>query len=772
MSIPHLNRYISIYGEALVGTAYNRMARSKFSSLSGSPSKLTPEQDRIFLEVTNKLDDFKTEMIAILKQVRIKFKSLDQNSTKLKLVDTRKFKKWSDTLFSDYLSGSMTSNIAEVKWPGEFGVAMENFKQKYMDIHNYYSTTVNILDQVIKDKLPEVYWPEKDFFKSLHLNVESDSNRGGGHARSGVDAIKFGITPINEGGFYRLHATNAPPDFFKSSTKGIGIGKYLYLAVIHHCGQGITTGSSVAANKMWASLIKRKDIYAFMAPKETSNDQLVLAISVNVPASGVLEILDQFCKTFASGWATVLSNHPDKGFLNWLAYRRAMYGDLPQDIIDSDLYVILRPMIDPWVEESNLRRIFPSLPVIAQVRVDPPDPATLPPFERYFSQLISKFADNTNSMNEILISMVPLYRNIMALPEADRRSFPFKLAISASEDSVKNVLRSYYFYMKINGINTESEVRTFLTTLNDYKTFNLDIRYGANDVEIYNAGWVNIKIKHLNMLLKLLYDKYNRNVRIQLNTTYSVYNLTDSITLNRGSYINLSDDPIRSFTLAEIRTAIVTSYPTALPASTRTPTSTRSSYQVPLSNDIYTVGTFQVKFVPRDISQGRVQQVVETYQTTYGSEWSLPSRDDLIYIVGNHTGNEFDGDMFYWADDYMDGVSYRPDGNRGRGETRDDAEENSYIILIRQVPQTVTPPQRSQRRQAGSSDLIRQWISTQGKTRDSILRFLRDFPLSELIRRYKQWLRNTHPGEASMSYVGFRNFILRDYPEVRDVLGR
>jgi len=326
MNIP----YQSIYDEAISDRVLQKIGSKKFASLNIEPSSF--EIDRL-KNLISKITTLKKELSTLLKKCKTQFKTLDKNSLKLKLKDDSYYKSYKQTLWADNISSSYSDNISDVVFPGAFGKTIEQIQLKVNELLDIYKSTDFIVN---KSKIPKNLRLDH-LTKDLNLDNSSSFDKGL------ENSIRLGITPANHNGFYRLHMTNSPPDAFKSGTGGIGLGKYLYLAVIHHCGHGYTDGSSDDALKVWNHVVKkRKDIYSFIAQDEIGEDY-VLAISIKVPKDDVLQILDRWIS--AMGNSAVLKE-PNRNFLGWLKYRKERYGDEAIDLLDDGLYDLFKKEIE------------------------------------------------------------------------------------------------------------------------------------------------------------------------------------------------------------------------------------------------------------------------------------------------------------------------------------------------------------------------------------------------------------------------------------------
>ena len=330
MNIP----YNSIYDEAISDRVLQKVGKSKFSSLGNAPSsKLNDFESQIVEKLESDIVDLSTSLLKLLKVSRKEFKNLDKSSLKLKLKDRSYFKPFKQSLFADGISSSY-GTVADVSFPGKFGKIIDEIRLKCNELQDIFDGSDY---KSYYNYLPNNLQNSKEIWKSLNLDNTSSFNSG--NIRNW---IKLGITPANSNGFYRLHATNAPPDAFKSSTGGIGIGKYMYLAVIHNCGHGFTEHSSDDALKVWNHVVKkRNDVYSFMAEELDSN--LVLAISTLLPKKSVLQLLNKWI--FLKNYSNKLSKEY-ASFFGWLKYRNENFGDLPIDLLDDGLYELFKTEID------------------------------------------------------------------------------------------------------------------------------------------------------------------------------------------------------------------------------------------------------------------------------------------------------------------------------------------------------------------------------------------------------------------------------------------
>ena len=342
MNIP----YKSVYDEAISDRVLQKVGKSKFKTLGNAPSKLKDYELEIIEQLEDSITNIRTTLLKLLSASRKEFKNLEKNVLKLKLKDKQYYKPFKQSLFANGISSSYSDNLAEVKFPGNFGKIIEQIKVKVNELQDIFESGHYIS---YSNKLQKNLRDENEIWKSLNLDNTSEWKERGIR-----ETIKLGITPADVGGFYRLHATNSPPDAFKSSTGGIGLGKYLYLAVVHHCGHGYTTGSSDDSLKVWNHVVKkRKDIYSFMA--EEIGEKTVLAISVLLPKTSVLIILNKFINDYSSG----LDNEY-KSFFGWLKYRNKNFGDTPIDLLDDGLYELFKPEIEkldfsvPVVQNTNV----------------------------------------------------------------------------------------------------------------------------------------------------------------------------------------------------------------------------------------------------------------------------------------------------------------------------------------------------------------------------------------------------------------------------------
>ena len=345
MNIP----YNSIYDEAISDRVLQKVGKSKFKNLGNAPSsKLNDFESQIVEELENDIINLSTSLLKLLKLSRKEFKNLEKSSLKLKLKDRSYFKPFKQSLFADGISSSY-GTVSDVSFPGKFGKIIDEIRLKCNELQDIFDGSDY---KTYYNHLPKNLQNSKEIWKSLNLDNTSSFNYG--NIRNW---IKLGITPANSNGFYRLHATNAPPDAFKSSTGGIGIGKYMYLAVIHNCGHGFTDGSSDDALKVWNHVVKkRNDVYSFMAEDELGKD-LVLAISVLLPKKSVLQLLNKWI--FLKNYNNKLSKEY-ASFFGWLKYRNENFGDLPIDLLDDGLYELFKKEIDklnfsaPVVQNTNV----------------------------------------------------------------------------------------------------------------------------------------------------------------------------------------------------------------------------------------------------------------------------------------------------------------------------------------------------------------------------------------------------------------------------------
>lgn len=339
--------YQSIYDEAISDRVLQKVGSRKFSALDKKPSETELQSIK---SVIDKLTILKKELFILLKKSKTQFKSLDKNVLKLKLKDDTYYKSYKQSLWSNDISSNYSDNIADVIFPGAFGKTIQEIQSKVEELETTYES-FNYRNY--KSKIPKEL--TRDYLLA-YLNLDNTSNFDKG-LRKG---IRLGITPANYDGFYRLHMVNSPPDAFKSATGGIGLGKYLYLAVIHHCGHGFTDGSSDDALKVWNHVVKkRKDIYSFIAQDEIG-ENYILAISIKVPKQDVLQILNKWIK---SKWFTTSgSTNIEKTFFGWLKYRKEKYGDEAIDLLDDGLYDLFKKEI----EELNK----PVSPVIQKQRIN------------------------------------------------------------------------------------------------------------------------------------------------------------------------------------------------------------------------------------------------------------------------------------------------------------------------------------------------------------------------------------------------------------------
>lgn len=569
---PVLTEYISVYDEAL-RTAYNKVARGKFGDNVARQNTLTPEEQQLLENTIQIIIQFKADLASILKRIRSKFSTLGSKTLELKLKNTVKFKPFNQSLFADSLSGSMSSNIADVKFPGEFGIAIEEFKEIYKAFLNFINNEYRGLPQRLKTEIPPVYDPY-EVLKNLQLTQKSA--HGSNDTLGYLDAIRFGITPVNEGGFYRLHAVNPPLDFFKSSTKGIGLGKYLYLGVIHHCGHGYTTSSSTDALNMWKSMIKRTDIYSFMAP-ECGNGTL-LAISIKLSPEQIIELLDKFIHRKSLQWSRDRQG-VTRNFLNWIAYRKMFYGDTPIEILDDELYVLLRSTIDAYIEPSNLERLFPGqTPAEPQV-----DPTSLPPDPIMERILIDNLRDNGSAMNTILPNIGDAHSTGTNITGSiwQRATQSLTALQGRGSDDMKTFWRSYYFLLRKDGNVPAasailSKLNKWMTSLQVLNKSFLHVSYYTSNIIIKNLGHTGLKIGEINNILEAIYSKYTQDVRIWI--ALGVINfasspdINDHLNINLGrKYINLPDQTILNYEKQQIESALVTTKPTTPGSTVQTP---------------------------------------------------------------------------------------------------------------------------------------------------------------------------------------------------------
>lgn len=341
--------YQSVYDEAISDRVLQKVGSRKFSTLDRKPSETELQSIK---SVIDKLTSLKKELFTLLKKSKTQFKSLDKNVLKLKLKDDTYYKSYKQSLWSNNISSNYSDNIADVIFPGAFGKTIQEIQSKVEELETTYES-FNYRNY--KSKIPKEL--TRDYLLA-YLNLDNTSNFDKG-LRKG---IRLGITPANYDGFYRLHMVNSPPDAFKSATGGIGLGKYLYLAVIHHCGHGFTDGSSDDALKVWNHVVKkRKDIYSFIAQDEIG-ENYILAISIKVPKQDVLEILNKWIK---SKWFTTSgSTNIEKTFFGWLKYRKEKYGDEAIDLLDDGLYELFKKEIEelnkpvaPVIQKTNVERI-------------------------------------------------------------------------------------------------------------------------------------------------------------------------------------------------------------------------------------------------------------------------------------------------------------------------------------------------------------------------------------------------------------------------------
>lgn len=338
--------YQSVYDEAISDRVLQKVGSRKFSALDRKPSDTDVQNIK---SVTDKLTSLKKELSTLLKKCKAQFKSLDKNVLKLKLKDDSYYKSYKQSLWADNISSSYSENIADVVFPGAFGKTIEEIQSKVQQLETTYKS-YNYINY--SNKIPKKL--TRDYLLA-DLNLDNTSNFDKGLLKG----IRLGITPANYGGFYRLHMVNSPPDAFKSATGGIGLGKYLYLAVIHHCGHGFTDGSSDDALKVWNHVVKkRKDIYSFIAQDEIG-EGYILAISIKVPKQDVLEILNKWIKSkwfMSSGSANI-----EKTFFGWLKYRKEQYRDEAIDLLDDGLYDLFKKEIEeldktvtPVIQKQNI----------------------------------------------------------------------------------------------------------------------------------------------------------------------------------------------------------------------------------------------------------------------------------------------------------------------------------------------------------------------------------------------------------------------------------
>jgi len=327
MNIP----YQSIYDEAISDRVLQKVGRSKFSSLGNAPAK--NELDQAIIDtMMDDISTLKNEISVLLKNMRKEFKGLEKDSLKLRLKNSSYYKSFKQSLWATNISSSYSDNIADVKFPGKFGKTIDVLQKKVLELNNIFNSRdyTTYKDKLPKDMESSILW------KGLNLD-----NSDTGFDKGIEQSMRLGITPANYGGFYRMHMTNPPPDAFKSSTRGIGIGKYLYLALIHHCGHGFTESSSDDALKVWSHIVKKRtDIYSFMAQDEIGSGE-VLAISIRVPKKDVLEILNKWIETKSN-----ISDTQYKSFFGWLKYRNTKYNDLPIDLLDDGLYDLFKKEIE------------------------------------------------------------------------------------------------------------------------------------------------------------------------------------------------------------------------------------------------------------------------------------------------------------------------------------------------------------------------------------------------------------------------------------------
>ena len=330
MNIP----YNSIYDEAISDRVLQKVGKSKFKNLGNAPSsKLNDFELQIVEELESDIVDLSTSLLKLLKVSRKEFKNLEKSSLKLKLKNRSYFKPFKQSLFADGISSSY-GTVSDVSFPGKFGKIIDEIRLKCNELQDIFDGSDY---KSYYNRLPKNLQNSKEIWKSLNLDNTSSFNYG--NIRNW---IKLGITPANSNGFYRLHATNAPPDAFKSSTGGIGIGKYMYLAVIHNCGHGFTDGSSDDALKVWNHVVKkRNDVYSFMAEDELGKD-LVLAISTLLPKKSVLQLLNAWI--LKKNYNNKLSKEY-ASFFGWLKYRYEENGDTPDELLDDGLYELFKTEI-------------------------------------------------------------------------------------------------------------------------------------------------------------------------------------------------------------------------------------------------------------------------------------------------------------------------------------------------------------------------------------------------------------------------------------------
>jgi len=376
--------YQSVYDEAISDRVLQKVGARKFSSLDQKPYEKELQSVK---EIIDKLTTLKKELSILLKKCKTQFKTLDKNVLKLKLKDTSYYKSYKQTLWADGISSSYRDNVADVIFPGTFGKIIEQIQLKVNELLDIYkSTDFNVYISKIPKSLRLDH-----LTKDLNLDNTSKFDKGL------KESMRLGITPANYDGFYRLHMTNSPPDAFKSATGGIGLGKYLYLAVIHHCGHGFTDGSSDDALKVWNHVVKkRKDVYSFIAQDEIGEDY-ILAISIKVPKEDVLQILNKWIK---SKWYD--STVSEKTLFGWLKHRKEKYGDEAIDLLDDGLYDLFKKEI----EELNVTLVKPVIQKTNAERIDGYNQA-------------EKIVDisNLEIMDYIRYSVVPPY--IMSYMEAN-----------------------------------------------------------------------------------------------------------------------------------------------------------------------------------------------------------------------------------------------------------------------------------------------------------------------------------------------------------------